>query len=891
MTLTTLRARLRALLNRRRLRQELEEEFAFHLDAEAEHQRSLGLTQAAAERAALIAFGGTTRFREETHAARGVAGLEACGRDIRLALRRLARAPLFSAGVIGTLAIALGAAAGIGSLVHQVLLKPLPYPEPDRLVRLAAHTPGLNLTGDQLSGGTYVHLLESARMFSELGGYIINEGFTVTDDVPERVAGAIVTPSLLRLLAPTPVAGRLFREEDARADTTAVILSHAFWQRRFGGDPGIVGRLISINRTPRNVLGVLGPATEPPWDQVALYLPNEIRATSASLGTRYLTVIGRLAPGATLEAARQELSHLATTLPDRFPDLTAQAAREAGFQLSAESLHDATIAPVRGELRLLALMVALLLLIATANVVTLALLRAERLRGEVATSRALGAQSGAIRRRFVIEGGVLAIGAGAFALPVGAVSAATRFGFTSAEIPRLHGLGMTPGLAAAILLAALGIGAALGALAAIRADPGLAAAGWRDDGRSTRGRRWRRAQATLVTLQVALAMTLMVGAGLLGASLVKLRRVDLGFDPTGRISFSLFVPGNPYRTWERVNGFHARVQEGLRAIPGVSAAGVAMQFPSTPHLLYVHPRLTAARPDGRMAEARVTLNIVSPTFFEVMGIPMRQGRAFVPGELGAAPHPVVLSATLARDLFGTENPLGREVRLPPSWGTPAYRVVGVSGDTYAERVTDGPLRTLYFPLLPEAPMGGDAPEIPAGVTFVLRSSLPLDRIAPEVRAVVRAIDPRVPIWGLRTLDAMVAETMARTRLVMLLLAVAAVATLSLSALGLYSVVAYTVASRSREFAVRLALGAAPTVVTRLVLREGTILALAGIALGIGFSLAGVRVLRNVLYEVSATDPRLYLAGTLVVLLTAMIATLIPARRAGAADPAGTLRGE
>lgn len=880
--------RARELGSGPRLRREFDQELAFHLEAEVEHNLARGMPPEQARRAALVAFGGVSRFREETHGARGFAALDALGRDLRLAIRRLGRAPAFTAGVIATLAIALGAAAGIGALVHGVAGKPLPYPDPDRLVRIAVHTPGLGITTEDHSAGTFQLVREDAASLAAVGAYGLNEGVTITEGEPERVVGAFVTPSLFPLLGMAPAAGRLFVAEDAEAATPGVLLGHGLWQRRFGGDSGVVGGTIELGRRPRRILGVLPASTEAPWDRVAVYFPEEVATGSAGLNSRYLTVVGRLAQGATLASAQQDLDRVTTRLPERYPDVTASALREAGFRLTARPLHAATLAPVRGELRLLALMMVVLLLIATANVITLALLRAERLRGEIAVASALGAPHTAVLRRFLLEGSLLGAAGGLLALPVAALAIGTRFGFTLGEIPRLQYVSLSAGLVGALGAVALGIGGILGVVSAARAHDGGRGA-LRGEARATGGRRWRRAQRGLVTLQVALALALLLGAGLMGASLFRLQHVDVGFAPEGRSIFSLRALGSAYTTWAQVTGFHLQIEERLRNTPGITEAGVAMQFPSTPHLLYMQPRLDAPRSDGRTAQAFVTINVVSPAFHQAMGIPLQAGRPFDPGDLGSASPGVMLSAALARELFGSEDPIGRSVTLASGGRFPPYRVIGVCGDVFGDRVADGPLRILYLPLVAALPEGVEMPVVPAGVTFVVRSDLPLDDLAPTFRAVVASVDPRLPVWGIRTLEALVADTMARTRLTMLLLGVAALATLLLSAVGLYSVIAYAAAARAGEFAVRLALGASPGSVMRLVLREGAGLALVGIALGIGLSLAGARVLRNLLYEVSPTDPVLYLAGAATILLTAVVATLVPARHASRAAPASVLR--
>lgn len=884
------------MMVRGRLDREMDDEIRFHLEAEIEHNIARGMSPAEARRAAALAFGGVERYREATREARGFPALEAIARDARLALRRLGRAPAFTVGVTATLAVGLGAATGIGALVNGVLLRPLPYAAPDRLVRVSLATPGLGMTTTELSSGTFVHFAERARSFSALGASMENQGVTITQgDTPERVTGAIVTTNVFDILGTKPAAGRLFRDDDVFADGDPVLIGYDLWQRRFGGDPDIIGRFIELNRRRRLILGVLPRGFDFPSRAAAIYFPDRIAATRAGLTDRYLTVVGRLAPGVTVARAQTEVEQLAAALPARFPELTEDAMRRAGLRVTVQSLRAAIVAPVRTELVLLGIVIGVLLLIATANVATLHLLRAERLRGEVAISRALGATRTTLMRRFVIEGLVVALAGGLLGLPIAALAIATRFGFTAGQIPRLEDVGITSILVASLFAVATLIGLLLGFLAAARSSAGTATQPLRADPRNTPGRGWRRTQQVLVAVQIALALALLVGSGLVGRSLNRLRKVDIGFLTEGAAKFALVLPFRAYPTYQRVAAFHLSLIDSLRQAPGVTGVAAAMQFPATPQLLYVHPRLEAEREGGRITQAAVTANIVSPEFFRVMGVPLRAGRTFSRGDLVTPAPGVVLSESLARELFGAENPVGREVRLAASPRYPPYRVIGVSGDVYGERVTDGMLRVLYFPLLADLPPASSdtvrIPLVPAGMHFVVRSELPLARLLPLFRRDVAALDPRVPIWDVRTLSGLVADSTARTRLTMLLLSAAALATLSLGAIGLYSVIAYAVAGRTREFAVRLALGASPRRVAHSVFHDGAVVTAAGIVAGFGVAAAGASMVRTMLYGISLTDPVTYAAAGIVVLGVSATALYLPARRASNCDPARVLRGE
>jgi predicted permease len=875
--------RLRNIFRRRSFERDLDEEMQFHRAMAAEH----GFSPAA--------FGSETRYKEEVRDARGMTFIDDIARDVRLAVRRLLRAPSYSVGIAGTLAIALAATAGIGTLVYGVMLKPLPYPDADRLVRIGILTPGMNISTDEQSAGTLAFLRERARSFSELAAYSENQGIAITDaDAPERVVGAIVTPNALTLAGATPAAGRLLVDSDANEDPMPVLISHALWQRRFGGDPRVTERTIELNRRPRRILGVLPKEFDLPSRDAAVFYPDLADASPGGdhLGDRNLTVIARLAPGVSAEQAQREVNALLPQLPERYPRITRDAIDRAGLYARVQTFHDALIAPIRTALTLIALMIAALLCIAGANAATLSLVRADRMRDQAAVARALGAGTVALIRPFVIEGLVLGIVAAVAALPVVAFATATKFGLTAAQIPRLDGVTMSGMTVAATLLVGAVVGASLGLLSAFRASSGATAALLRTAARATGGKGWRRTQQGLVAAQVACAFALLVAASMLTQSLVRLNRIDIGFEPSDRAKFSLVLPFSAYPSYQSAAAFDLAVIDALRNTPGIHAAGAAMQFPATTHLLYVHPRVEARASGGGTRSANVTVNIASAGFFGAMDIPIRAGRTFTAGDLNAPSPAVVLSESLARDLFGDEDPIGREVRYP-SPRYPPYTVVGVSGDVYAERIADGVLRVLYFPLLGDvAANSADTvrlPFVPAGMHFVVRSNQPLSKLAPVFRSAVAGIDPRVPVWEIRSLDDLASDVTAQHRLTAILFGIGALATLLLGAAGLYSVIAYAAQGRAREFAVRLALGATTNDVMRLVFREGGFVTLTGALLGGVASIAIARALGGILYEVSVANPAHYGIVATAVLACCAAAIYVPAKRASREDPVSVLR--
>lgn len=894
-------ARARELLTAKRVASELDEELQFHLDQEIAHNIESGMTADEARRTAMNAFGGVQRYRQETREARGFVSLDLLWRDVRYGARRLITAPMYSLGVITTLAVGVGIATALGTLVYGVMLRPLPYVAPDRLVRISIFTPGFGISTTEHSSGTFVYFAERAKSFAQLGATMENDGIAITDgDAPERVTGALVTPNIFEILNTKPAAGRLLRDDDFRmGGDSPVMISYDLWQRRYGGDFNAVGREIELNRRGRKIVGVLPAGFSYPSHDISIYYPELVDAQRAGLSDRYLTVIGRLAPTAEIEQAQSELNALVSRIGERFPELSPSVVLKAGLSARVQTMRDAVVAPVRPELTLLGVMVGALLLIASANVATLSLLRAQRLRAEVAITRTLGASQSSVLQRFVVEGLLVSLLGCALAVPIAVVAIASKFGLQDFQIPRLQEVVFTPTIGAAMLVTSVVIGVSLGLLSTARASgmsPGGLSQSLRVDARTSRGRAWRRAQESLVGVQISLALALLLAAGLMASSLAKLRAVNIGFDATDGSRLIVQLPFRPYPTLQRTAAFHIALVDALRSIPGVTGVAAGMQFPSTPQMLSVRPRVEVITAAGETRQALTTANVVTADFFRTMGIRLVAGREFQRGDLNSSNPGVVLGASLARELFGSEDPIGKELRLVSSQRYPSFRVVGVSNDVYGDRLTEGALKVLYFPLLGELPPGSTETEqripfMPAGMHFVIRSTRPLSELAPEFRRAAASIDPRVPVWGVRTLDSIVADTTSRTRLTMLLLALAAVATLLLGAIGLYSVIAYAVAGRAREFAVRLAIGATPDAITKLVLRDGVRVAAAGIVGGMVMALASTTVLRDLVYGVSATEPMMYAAAALVVLLCALGASYSPARRAGNTSPARVLQGE
>jgi putative ABC transport system permease protein len=705
-----------------------------------------------------------------------------------------------------------------------------------------------------------------------------------------------MTPGTFTLLGVRPLVGHLFEPRDTSwygNELLPILISENLWRRRYGAQPSIIGRRIDINRGPRMVVGVLPRSFAFPTPSVDIFYPAPTSVRRPSISARGYNVIGRLRDGVSASVAESELNALVPRLSERFPEITPDMLQRSHARVAVESLKTATVAPVRAQLVLLGVLVAVVLLIAMTNVVNLFLLRTERVSQEIAIALALGASRLALAQRFVVEGVVLGLASAFVALPAAALTLSTKFGFNQREIPRLNEVSFTTQTVALVLGCATLIGAAVGLTALTRTGIDRLFDRVRAS-RSTTSRAWRRTQSGLVSVQVALALMLLIAAGLLGRSFWNLRNAEIGFEPADAMTFHVSLPWGPdgYGSYTANVAFHAKTMDQLAALPGVASVAVATRLPlastGQPNLSW-HLRIDNADDKTEVAAAG---NMASPDYFQVMRIPLRTGRSFRPGDLRGTPA-VVVSERLATSLFGATDVVGRHIRGPERAGNPAFRIIGVVADVHWARIEDGYVPMVYFPLLRDGdgfPADSEpVPNQPRDVDYVIRGTqLPA---ASTIQGIVRGLDPRVPPTNLRTLGSFVDDATARVRLTMLLIAIAGGAALLLGVIGVYSVVAYAANGRMREFGIRLALGAAPTRVGGMVLVDGVRLVAIGTFFGLVAALGATRFLRALLYEVEPTSVAEFASATALLVVVTLCATLLPARRAARTHAAVVLRGE
>ena len=819
-------------------------------------------------------------------------------RELRHAVRGFLRTPAFTVTAVLTLALGIGATTAMVALVNAVLLRPLPYPDAGRLVAIGHALPGVGIEDAGQSEGTYQHYRKHNRAFDQIGVYFENfVNLTTGGAQPERLRVALVTPSVLSMLGVAPQLGRLPTADDANRPDGGVLISHGLWVRRFGSDPAIVGRTIELNLTHapdgarglRAVVGVLPPGFDFPHPGTQVWYSGGAEASRARIRDLYLTGIARLRPGVSPAEGEADLRRLVPSLPEAYGDATPELLRSTGLTPVVRPLKEAVVGDAAATLWILLGGVALVLAVALANVTILFLARADHRRRETALRAALGAGRTRIARHVLGESTILAAFGGGLGLFIADAAIDLLIATAPGNIPRLHEVRLD----ASVLAIAAGI--TLLASLLFAAGPLLRHAvssltpSLKDVGQ-TPDRSRQRARGSLLASQMALALVLLIGSALMVQSLRRLHRVDLGFDPENVLTFEPAMTYAQYPRYRDAAGIQVRLLERLRSVPGVLAAEATSDLPLTDVPSFMNVEFAA---DGPTRPEQIGLlarfSFATPGYFEAMGIPLLGGRTFQPGDLRAEAPPVVLSDGFARSLFRGEDPIGRRMRRLEWPDEPAYTVVGVVADVTGGTLAGGPANRAYFPVLDD-PVNPRFPFDPReGMNVVVRASGSPIALLSAIREIMAELDPRLPLARVRTMEQLVADSMARTRFTMLLLLIAAVTTLFLSAVGTYGVISYAVSRRRHEIGVRMALGARTAQVHRMVLRQGTTVAVAGLAFGIPAALALTRFLRALLFEVSPTDPTIFVAMSVVLLAVALLATYLPARRATRVNPVEALR--
>ena len=797
--------------------------------------------------------------------------------DWRYAFRMLFRNPAFTLAAIIVLALGIGAATAIFTLVHSVLLEPLPYPKSDRLIYISGLPPrsGQGVTG--LVGADFAEFRERNRSFENIAAYV--QGLWIVSGVgdAESIAGVRVSPGYFETLGVQPMLGRGFSPEEQRlGHEMEVIFSYRFWQRKFGGDASVVGKRVTMDGRPYEIVGV-APANFPPGDDYDMFAPLQMDGPFA-VGRRYrnVRVFGRLKKDVTIEQAQAEAHVIAADFSARYPD-------DAGFKFQLTTFLDRAVGGVRKTLWIFAAAVGCVLLIACSNVASLLLARgAVRVR-EMAVRAALGATRTVLIRQMLVESAMLALCGGALGL--GLAWAALRFLLASGPktLPRASEIHIDAGVLFFTLLASIVTGVVFGMAPALRGSRVNLSESIKEGGRSgTPGRRANRFRAALVVVEVALGVVLMAGAGLFARTFRALNEVPAGYNVRNVLTMQVAVLGSRYHTPDDWRAFFERLIPEVERIPGIQAAGTTNLLPLQTERNTTSLWLDTEAMRSEETKIRMDNRVVTPNYFHAMGIPLVAGRVFTENDKPDTPRVMMVNESFAREFY-PNGALGHQVTLDIGVGAMwTAEIVGVVGDFHELKLGEEPRRELFTTL---------AQTTIAGQTLVVRTTGdPAGYVGP-VRRAVESIDKDVPVYNVRTMQQQVDESLAEQRMRVALLGVFSMLALVLASIGLYGVIACAVAERRQEIGIRMALGARRDQVVGLVLREGLELTGLGLLIGLLAALGATRWIESLLFGVKAWDPLTFAATGAIFIGVALAASYLPAQRATMVDPVAALREE
>lgn len=805
--------------------------------------------------------------------------------ELRQALRFLRRRPAFSGAIIVTVAIAIAATTLTFAVVNGVLLEPLPYAHPERLVSVWEHSIKSDNPRNRVASANFIAWREQLRAFDALSILFETSGTVTGAGEPERVGVVSASAAYYDIVGAEPIVGRFYTEaDDVQGADPTVVLGEGYWRRRFGADPAVIGRTVTVNGISPRIVGVLPERYD--FDVRAasatsigtrdIWLPPRLGPGHRTAAGRNYQVLARLAPGATPESAQQEANVLAAKLIEEFPD------RQTGWGINVVPLQEDFVGDVRGTLLIAFGAVCFFLLIACANVANLLLTRATERQQEIAVRSALGAGRGRLIRQLLTESMLLST--------VGAVIGVllATFGLrtlvaSSPDIPRLDAIGIDARVLGFALLATIATALLFGLLPALHIGGGDVA-GWLKE-RGTAGRRGaQRVRGALVIAQMALSLVLLIGAGLLVRSLVNRLNVGVGFDTEHLLTAEVQLPVDPYDSPERQALLFEQLVERVAAIPGVNDASATTSQPLK-GLGTTASIWPADRPDPGPGESpNGDIRWVHRDYPKAIGIPIIAGRSFAESDRAGAPYVVLINQTAAREFWPDQNPIGKRVVMPvPSAERMVAEVVGVVGDLRHEGPDKEANPTFYWEHRQFQPFNV--------MSLVVRTHGPPSEVVPSIRGALRDLDPNLPLYNVKTMDELFAKAVARPRLMAVSLGAFALLALLLAAIGTYAVIAYATEQRTQEIGIRIALGANRAAVVRMVVGEGIALIAAALLVGTAGALALSRLLESLVFDVTTTDPTTFTAMAALLALSGVIACWLPALRASGIDPVSAIRRE
>lgn len=892
---------LRRIFRARDIERDLHDEIRDHIESQTAANIATGMRPDAARRAALVAFGGVERVKDESRDVRRISPFDAVT-SLRHALRALHRAPAYTLASVATIALAVGTGSTVFTIVDTVLLRPLPYPESDRLVGLWHTFPGIGLTLAGQSEGTYLSYRAATQSFESIGAY---GGGVATVEVPssasspERVNVSWVTASLFRTLRAHPIVGRLFTDSDEQGDAHLVgILSEQFWRTHYNADPTVVGRRLRVDGISTEILGVLPASFAFPRSDVGVWVTFTVPRT-AYLGSFSFRAVGRLRPGVSPEAARAELQKILMRTPEAYPEQragvsTADAIRKTRATVVVHPLRDDAIGSVARNLWLVAGVVVMLGLVASSNMASLTLARVEARQRELAVRITLGASRLRVWWTLASESVAVSLAAGVIGTLLGlnALTLLARLGPTSMPdpiaggdsqtiIPRLvevHPNAVFALTTLALTMAFCIVSATISAWRLASADAARLVREGQRGGTGSRGT--QRMRSVLVAADVALSLVLLASTGVLARSLIRLSAIQPGFDADNVLTFGTSAPPWIYGSGAQVRQFYRRALDAVRHVDGVESAAFITKLP----LEGWWGALPVFAEDERLAAGAMPplagVSFTSGDYFATMRIPIVTGRSFIDREVDRGNDEVVVSRALSKLYWNDPSgarALGKRIR--PDANGPWYTIVGVVGDVRDTALTSPPPAKVYFP--------GEG----RNMFFAVRTRGAVPQLSRSLERAIHSVDPSAPFSDVHPMAELVSNAGIRLRFILLLLGVGTIATLTLGVVGLYGVIAYVVGFRAREIGIRIALGLQPNRAVAMIVRQGTVVVATGALVGVLAFGAFAKLLRAVALDVSVVDGASLFLAAAVVIGISMIATWAPARRAGRIDPAEALKSE
>jgi putative ABC transport system permease protein len=875
---------LRSLFRKKQANQELDEEVNDFLEMAAEENIKRGMDRKGALRAVRLEHGSLDLTKEEVRSAGWESFVATCWQDLRFAVRMLRKSPGFTAIAVLTLALGIGANTAIFSVVNAVLLRPLPYANPGQLVFVPEAKPEAGISGLGMSYTTFTELRADNRVFSAMTGLGGHALVLTGSGEPAELSTVVVTPEFFPVLAAEPLLGRVFVSEDGqRGAAPVVVVSENLWRNRLGADPGIIGRSINLDMRPYTVIGVMPASFHTPFlnqiNQVWIPLAQDPLFSvwmTKPPQDHWMAVIARVRPGISSDQVQAELDTISARLAKEFP-------AEKGWQIRIEPLQQTINGDAKLPLLLLLAAVGLVLLIACANIANLLLSRATSRSKEIAIRIALGAGNGRIARQLLTECAILGLLGGLIGTLVAYWGVATLVPLLPSGLPKLHPIRIDGWVLVFAFVLSLATSLAFGlapVFSAAGSDPHKELA---EGARAGESAGPRRARAFLAIGEIALAMVLLTGAGLLMRSFAQLTSVNPGFEPNHVVKAMVSLPQFQYATPKQWADFSEELMTRLQAQPGMQDSAVAGPLPIVDCCVNLAFQIAGNAPP--QAGTADTANYVpaSPRYFSVMGIPLLRGRLFNESDSPSSPAVALISEALAKRYFPNEDPLGRHLTFGfPVNGVVSREIVGIVGNIHDVSLGKDPGPMLYVPYAQAPLYGGE---------IVVKSTLSASAVVGAIRSVTHSIDKNLPVTDIAQLPDVLNASVAQPRFRTLLLGLFGAIALILAAVGIFGVISYSVSRRTHELGIRMALGAQPGSVVSMILRETLALTLIGIAIGVPCAVAAARLVTHLLFNVAPYDPATLTLVSLLLVAVGALASYIPARRAMKVDPVVALRCE